>query len=37
MLVEGIDLQRRMIRQPLSLPARRSDRDGRGNGRGGSE
>ncbi|MCB9877001.1 MAG: IS66 family insertion sequence element accessory protein TnpB [Planctomycetes bacterium] len=31
MLIEGIDLQKRKIRQPLSLPARRGDRDGRGN------
>jgi transposase len=37
MLIEGIDLQKRKIRQPLSLPARRDDRGGRGNQRGGSE
>jgi transposase len=37
MLIEGIDLQKRKIRQPLSLPLRRDDRDGRGNQRGGSE
>jgi transposase len=37
MLIEGIDLQKREIRQPLSLPARRDDCDGRGNRRGGSE
>lgn len=37
MLIEGIDLQKRKIRQPLSLPMRRDDRGGRGNQRGGSE
>lgn len=37
MLIEGIDLQKRKIRQPLSLPVRRDDRGGRGNQRGGSE
>lgn len=37
MLIEGIDLQKRKIRQPLSLPVRREDRGGRGNQRGGSE
>lgn len=29
MLIEGIDLQKRKIRQPLSRPLRREDRDGR--------
>lgn len=29
MLIEGIDLQNRKIRQPLLRPARRGDRDGR--------
>jgi transposase len=29
MLIEGIDLQKRKIRQPLSLPVRRDDRGGR--------
>lgn len=37
MLIEGIDLQKRKIRQPLSLPVRRDDRGERGNQRGGSE
>jgi len=37
MLIEGIDLQKRKIRQPLSLPMRKDDRGGRGNQRGGSE
>lgn len=31
MLIEGIDLQKRKIRQPLSLPVRKDDRGGRGN------
>lgn len=31
MLIEGIDLQKRKIRQPLSLPVRNDDRGGRGN------
>lgn len=30
MLIEGIDLQKRKIRQPLSRPVRKEDRDGRG-------
>jgi transposase len=29
MLIEGIDLEKRKIRQPLSLPLRRDDRGGR--------
>ena len=37
MLIEGIDLQKRRIRQPLSLPLHRGHRDGRANQRGGSE
>lgn len=37
MLIEGIDLQQRKIRSPLSLPVRRGDRGGCGNQRGGSE
>ena len=36
MLIEGIDLQKQKIRQPLSRPLRRGDRDGR-DSRGGSE
>ena len=31
MLIEGIDLEKRKIRQPLSLPLRREDRGGRRN------
>jgi transposase len=37
MLIEGIDLQKRKIRQPLSRPMRREDRGGRGTQRVGSE
>lgn len=37
MLIEGIDLQKRKIRQPLSRPVRRDDRGGRGDQRDGSE
>lgn len=36
MLIEGIDLEKRKIRQPLSRPMRREDRGGRDQ-RGGSE
>jgi len=36
MLIEGIDLEKRKIRPPLSLPVRRDDRGGR-DSRGGSE
>ena len=37
MLIEGIDLQKQKIRQPLSRRIRREDRDGHGAERGGSE
>jgi hypothetical protein len=37
MLIEGIDLQKRRIRQPLSRPVRRGDRDACDGQRGGSE
>jgi transposase len=37
MLIEGIDLKKQKIRQPLSLPVRREDRGGRDGQRGGSE
>jgi transposase len=37
MLIEGIDLQKRKIRQPLSRPMRREDRGGHDGQRGGSE
>jgi transposase len=37
MLIEGIDLQKRKIRQPLSRVVRREDRGGHDGQRGGSE
>ena len=37
MLIEGIDLEKQKIRQPLSRPMRNGDRGGRDGQRGGSE